>query len=71
MPGREVVLARQPTTDEPMRSFTTLAFADELTASPELLSAYAAAFGPRDDATLLISGEGVVDARDRDGSRGT
>ena len=35
----EVVLARQCTTDEPMRSFTTLAFADELVASPELLGA--------------------------------
>jgi FkbM family methyltransferase len=57
----EVVLARQCTTDDPMRSFTTLAFADELVASPDLLSAYASAFGPRDDATLLISGEGVVD----------
>ena len=57
----EVVLARQCTTDEPMRSFTTLAFADELVASPGLLSAYASAFGPRDDATLLISGDGVVD----------
>lgn len=56
----EVVLDRKPAPDEPMRSFTTLAFADELTASPTLLSAYASAFGPRDDATLLISGEGVV-----------
>jgi GT2 family glycosyltransferase len=56
----EVVLAREPAPDEPTRSFTTLAFADELVASPRLLSAYASAFGPRDDATLLISGEGVV-----------
>jgi FkbM family methyltransferase len=57
----EVVLAREPANDEPMRSFTTLAFADELAADPKLLTAYASAFGPRDDATLLISGEGVVD----------
>jgi FkbM family methyltransferase len=57
----EVVLARQCTTGDPMRSFTTLAFADDLVASPELLSAYASAFGPLDDATLLISGDGVVD----------
>lgn len=57
----EVVLARQCTSDEPMRAFTTLAFADELVAAPELLAAYASAFGPRDDATLLISGDGVVD----------
>lgn len=56
----EVVLARPSATDEPMRSFTTLAFTDELAASPKLLSAYASEFGPRDDATLLISGEGVV-----------
>jgi FkbM family methyltransferase len=56
----EVVLARQTSSDEPMRSFTTLAFADELAAEPALLTAYASAFGPRDDATLLISGEGVV-----------
>jgi FkbM family methyltransferase len=56
----EVVMARQPVSDEPMRSFTTLAFAEELTANPGLLRAYAAAFGPGDDATLLISGEGVV-----------
>jgi FkbM family methyltransferase len=56
----EVVLTRQSATDEPMRSFVTLAFADELRADPELLSAYASAFGPRDDATLLIAGEGAV-----------
>ena len=57
----EVVLARPPATEGPMRSFTTLAFTDELAARPSLLSAYASTFGPRDDATLLISGEGVVD----------
>jgi FkbM family methyltransferase len=56
----EVVLGRVPAPDEALRSFTTLAFADELVASPELLHAYASAFGPRDDATLLISGDGVV-----------
>ena len=56
----EVVLARRPSSDEPMRSFVTLAYADELDEHPELLSAYASAFGPRDDATLLISGEGSV-----------
>ena len=56
----EVVLARGSAPDEPMRSFVTVAFADELAARPELLNAYASAFGPRDDATLLISGEGSV-----------
>jgi FkbM family methyltransferase len=56
----EVVLTRLSASDEPMRSFITLAFADELVSDPELLSAYGSAFGPRDDATLLISGEGAV-----------
>jgi FkbM family methyltransferase len=56
----EVVLARMSASDEPMRSFITLAWADELTANLELLSAYASVFGPRDDATLLIAGEGAV-----------
>lgn len=56
----EIVLGREPVPVEPMRSFTTLAFADELTATPGLLRAYATTFGPGDDATLLISGEGVV-----------
>jgi FkbM family methyltransferase len=56
----EVVLPRKPVPDAPVRSFATLAFAEDLVASPELLSAYASTFGPADDATLLISGEGVV-----------
>jgi hypothetical protein len=38
------------------RSFVTLAFADELAADPALLDAYAAAFGPNDDASLVIFG---------------
>jgi acetyltransferase-like isoleucine patch superfamily enzyme len=36
------------------RSFVTVADAAELVASPELLAAYAGAFGPGDDATLVI-----------------
>jgi hypothetical protein len=56
----QVVMARRSMPDEPMRSFVTLAFADELKADPQLLSAYASVFGPRDDATLLISGDCVV-----------
>jgi hypothetical protein len=38
------------------RSFVTLAFADELAADPALLDAYAAVFGPEDDASLVIFG---------------
>jgi hypothetical protein len=36
------------------RAFATLADADELSSRPELLAAYAAAFGADDDATLVI-----------------
>jgi glycosyltransferase involved in cell wall biosynthesis len=36
------------------RGFTTLAFADELIADPEILRAYGEAFGGDDDATLVI-----------------
>ena len=57
----EVVLARKRLPDEAVRSFSTVAFADELIERPELLSAYASTFGPGDDASLLIFGEGVVE----------
>lgn len=36
------------------RRFATLAFADELVSDPGLLGAYASAFGPDDDATLVV-----------------
>ena len=36
------------------RWFVTLSFAEELLVTPSLLAAYASAFGPGDDATLLI-----------------
>jgi hypothetical protein len=39
---------------EGARGFAVLAFADELIADPGLLAAYATAFGPDDDATLVI-----------------
>jgi len=39
---------------EDARAFVTLAFVDELAARPELLTAYAEAFGPDDDATLAV-----------------
>jgi len=39
---------------EGTRAFATLADAGELAARPELLAAYATAFGPDDDATLVI-----------------
>jgi hypothetical protein len=37
-----------------LRSFVALAFADELVANPELLTAFAEQFGPDDDVTLAI-----------------
>lgn len=50
---------------EGARGFAVLAFADELIADPSLLAAYATAFGPDDDATLVIyapdSAPGVVE----------
>lgn len=36
------------------RAFVVLAFAEELVASPDLLRAYGAAFGGKDDATLVV-----------------
>jgi GT2 family glycosyltransferase len=36
------------------RTFVTIAFADELVGDPLLLAAYAGAFGPDDDATLIV-----------------
>ena len=39
---------------DPTRSFTTLAFADELAEHPELLRTYAETFTPGDDASLLL-----------------
>jgi hypothetical protein len=38
----------------PTKSFAILAYADELITNPLLLAAYASAFGPQDDATLVI-----------------
>ena len=48
---------------DPTRRVTTVAFADELVADPGLLSAYAAAVGPQDDATLVLYAPGL-DAHD-------
>ena len=39
---------------EGARGFAVLAFADELIDDPSLLAVYATAFGPGDDATLII-----------------
>ncbi len=41
------------------RSFTTLAFADELAAEPQRLAAYARTFGGADDATLVVYARGL------------
>ena len=59
-------LAMDPTPParlDPTRRVTTVAFADELVADPDLLSAYAAAVGPQDDATLVLFAPGL-DAHD-------
>ena len=42
---------------EGVRSFAVLAFADELVAAPEMLTAYASCFSGSDDATLVVAGE--------------
>ena len=54
---RQVALAHDPHAifGPSLRSFVTLAFADELVESPELLAAYGQAFSHEDDATLLIA----------------
>jgi glycosyltransferase involved in cell wall biosynthesis len=39
------------------RSFAALAFADELTGTPEMLTAYAECFSSADDATLVVLGD--------------
>jgi len=44
---------------DPTRSFTTLAFADELAERPELLRTYAETFTPGDDASLLLWAPGL------------
>jgi hypothetical protein len=40
-----------------VRGFATLAFADELVAAPEMLTAYAGCFSGADDATLVVAGD--------------
>jgi hypothetical protein len=47
-------LVGQVTLPDALRRFVTVAFADELIASPELIRAYLAEFGEADDATLLV-----------------
>jgi hypothetical protein len=42
---------------EGVRGFAVLAFADELVASPEMLSAYGGCFSGSDDVTLVVVGE--------------
>ncbi len=41
------------------RAFTVVGFADEVLERPELLAAFAASFGPDDDASLILWGPGV------------
>lgn len=48
---------------DPTRAFTGVAFVDELAGNPRLLATWAEAFGPQDDATLILYGPGL-DAND-------
>jgi hypothetical protein len=50
-----------PAAIDETRAFTVAALADEVLERPELLAAYAAAFGPDDDATLIVWGLGLED----------
>jgi hypothetical protein len=50
-------LLQPPAAIEGARSFATLAFADELVDTPEMLTAYAQCFSADDDATLVVLGE--------------
>jgi hypothetical protein len=53
------VLPETPPVDRPdVRSFATVALADEIVLRPQLLEAYAGAFGDGDDATLVIYAAG-------------
>jgi len=53
------VLPDEPPVERPeVRSFATVALADELVLRPDLLDAYARAFGEDDDATLVIYDSG-------------
>jgi hypothetical protein len=52
----ERVTSPAPAAVDGARGFVTLASADEVVADPSQLAAYAAQFGPEDDATLVIYG---------------
>src|SRR5439155_9743706 len=47
---------------EGLRTFATLAFAEELVDEPDLLESYCTVFEPHDDATLVISTPQEADA---------
>jgi len=51
---------RNEVTIDPTRRFATLGFADELAERPELLRSYADAYGPADDATLMLWAPGLA-----------
>jgi glycosyltransferase involved in cell wall biosynthesis len=60
--GRALAAPARPALDG-VRAFATLAFADELVAAPEMLTAYASCFSGGDDATLVVLGDpGEFDA---------
>ena len=56
---RLIVNGHEPVRVDATRSFTTLGFADEILERPELLKTYAEAFGPDDDASLVLWAPGL------------
>ena len=58
VPAHPVLPETAPAERPEVRAFATVAFADELVHRPELLDAYARAFGEDDDATLVIYDSG-------------
>ncbi len=56
---RLVLNGPDPVRIDDTRRFTTLAFVDELLENPALLRTYAEAFGPDDDASLILWAPGV------------
>jgi hypothetical protein len=58
IPANPVLLDAAPVERPEVRSFATVALAEELVLRPELLEAYAGAFAEDDDATLVIYAPG-------------